>query len=71
MGHSTPVTAPFLGVVTPLVTVGDRVLAGDVLASIEAMKMEAAVTAPCAGTVRRVAVVAGSSVQGGDLLLEI
>ena len=34
--------------------VGDGVLAGDALMVISAMKMEAVVTAPCAGTIARV-----------------
>jgi pyruvate carboxylase len=35
------------------------------------MKMEAAITAPHAGTVERIAVAATSHVDGGDLLMLI
>ncbi|OWL94865.1 hypothetical protein B7435_31115, partial [Mycolicibacterium peregrinum] len=38
---------------------------------IEAMKMEAAITAPKAGTVERVAVAATAQVEGGDLLVVV
>ena len=40
------VAAPFQGVVTLNVAKGDEVAAGDVVATIEAMKMEASITAP-------------------------
>ncbi|WP_080989721.1 pyruvate carboxylase, partial [Mycolicibacterium conceptionense] len=50
------VAAPFAGVVTVGVAAGDTVQAGATIATIEAMKMEAAITAPKAGTVQRVAV---------------
>jgi pyruvate carboxylase len=39
------VAVPFAGVVTPSVAEGDTVEAGQAVASIEAMKMEAAITA--------------------------
>ncbi|WP_131814849.1 biotin/lipoyl-containing protein, partial [Mycolicibacterium porcinum] len=48
---------------------GDTVEAGATIATIEAMKMEAAITAPKAGTVQRVAVAATAQVEGGDLLV--
>jgi pyruvate carboxylase len=35
------------------------------------MKMEAAITAPTAGTVKRVAVAGTAQVDGGDLLVEL
>ncbi|MGY1673458.1 pyruvate carboxylase [Geodermatophilus sp. SYSU D00710] len=63
------VAAPFAGVVTLSVAEGDRVEAGAPLATIEAMKMEAAITAPVTGTVERLAIGAVSQVEGGDLLL--
>jgi len=65
------VPAPFSGVVTLKVAVGDVVEAGQPIAAIEAMKMEAAITAPITGRVTRVAVPATAQVEAGDLLLEI
>jgi pyruvate carboxylase len=62
------VAAPFAGVVTVGVSAGDAVETGQTIATIEAMKMEAAITAPRAGTVTRVAVSATAQVEGGDLL---
>jgi len=63
------VGAPFQGVVTVVVTVGDKVNAGDTVATIEAMKMEAAITAPRDGVVQRVALGGTQAVEGGDLVL--
>jgi pyruvate carboxylase len=65
------VAAPFAGVVTLGIDEGDTVEAGETIATIEAMKMEAAITAPSAGTVRRVAISATAQVEGGDLLAVI
>ena len=50
---------------------GDQVAAGQTVATIEAMKMEAAITAPTAGTVARVAVSETAQVEGGDLLVVV
>jgi pyruvate carboxylase len=65
------VAAPFAGVVTVNVEVGDEVEAGQTIATIEAMKMEAAITAPKAGKVGRVAVSTTAQVEGGDLLVVV
>ena len=65
------VAAPFAGVVTVAVSVDDTVDAGQTIATIEAMKMEAAITAPKAGKVSRVAVSATAQVEGGDLLVVV
>jgi pyruvate carboxylase len=65
-GH---VPAPFAGVVTLKVAEGDAVEAGQPIATIEAMKMEAAITAPIAGTVHRLAIGTVQQVEGGDLLV--
>ena len=65
------IAAPFGGVVTVNVTAGDTVQAGQTVATIEAMKMEAAITAPNAGTIARVAVAETAQVEGGDLLMVI
>jgi pyruvate carboxylase len=65
------VAAPFAGVVTLAVAEGDSVEAGGVVATIEAMKMEANITSPTGGTVSRVAIGAQQQVEGGDLLVVI
>ncbi|KMO68369.1 pyruvate carboxylase [Mycolicibacterium obuense] len=65
------IAAPFAGVVTVGIAEGDSVEAGQTIATIEAMKMEAAITAPKGGTVTRVAVSATAQVEGGDLLVVV
>ncbi|MFA6298039.1 MAG: pyruvate carboxylase [Nocardioides sp.] len=65
-GH---VAAPFQGAVTIAVSEGDPVKAGDTVATIEAMKMEASITAPMDGTVERLALSGTQAVEGGDLVL--
>ena len=65
------VPAPFAGVVTLTVEVGDEVEQGQPIATIEAMKMEAAITTPVAGSVRRAAIAHEQAVEGGDLVVEI
>ena len=67
-GH---VAAPYDGAVTVTVAEGDAVQAGQTVATIEAMKMEASITAPVAGTVTRLAVPSTQAVEGGDLVLVI
>ena len=47
---------------------GQAVAGGDVLATLEAMKMELEVTAPCDGTVVAVAARPGDRVAHGDRL---
>ena len=65
------VPAPFSGVVTLTVAPGDAIEVGDQVATIEAMKMEASITSPVAGTVQRVALQHSQTVEGGDLLLVV
>ncbi|MGW8378122.1 pyruvate carboxylase [Streptomyces sp. ODS28] len=65
------VAAPFTGVVTLAVAEGEKVEPGATVATIEAMKMEAAITAPQGGTVTRLAITNIQQVEGGDLLLEV
>jgi pyruvate carboxylase len=57
--------------VTLSVAEGDEVEAGATIATIEAMKMEAAITAPTAGRVGRLAITRIQQVEGGDLLVEL
>jgi len=58
-------------VVSVPVTVGSKVKAGDVLMVIEAMKMEHAITAPHAGTVKSIHFARGERVPEGSELLEL
>jgi pyruvate carboxylase len=68
LGH---VAAPFQGVVTLKTVVGTKVELGQAVASIEAMKMEATITASISGVVKRLAIPATQAVEAGDLILEI
>jgi len=63
------VAAPFAGAVTLTVSEGDQVEVGETVATIEAMKMEAAITAPASGTVTRLVIDPVQKVEGGDLLV--
>jgi pyruvate carboxylase len=65
------VAAPFAGVVSLTVVEGTLVEPGQPVATIEAMKMEATITANIAGTVRRLAISKTQSVEAGDLILVI
>ena len=65
------VAAPFSGTVTVKVAVGDEVAAGDTVASIEAMKMEAAITSPVAGKVERVVFTGTRGLEAGDLIVVV
>ncbi len=65
------IAAPFSGVVTLKASVGDSVQAGQPVASIEAMKMEAAITASVDGTIERLAIGATQQVEAGDLLVVV
>ncbi|AKK10495.1 pyruvate carboxylase [Corynebacterium uterequi] len=67
-GH---VPAPFAGVVTVSVKAGDAVKAGEPVATIEAMKMEASISATIDGTVDRVAISGATKVEGGDLIVVV
>ena len=64
-------SAPFTGVVTPKVSVGEMVEKGQPIASIEAMKMEATIAAPIGGKIVRLGVVGPTPVEGGDLIAVI
>ncbi|GAB3153261.1 pyruvate carboxylase [Microbacterium neimengense] len=65
------IAAPFSGVVTLKAVQGARVRAGEAVASIEAMKMEAAITSPIDGVVERVAIGSTQQVEAGDLLVVV
>ncbi len=70
-GNPGHVPAPFTGVVTVQVSVGDVVGANQPIALIEAMKMESVISAPVSGVVERLGGPTVGSVEPGDLILVI
>ncbi|WP_417269519.1 pyruvate carboxylase [Celeribacter sp.] len=71
IGNAAHVGAPMPGVVATIaVAVGQEVKAGDVLLTIEAMKMETSITAEADGTVKALHVGPGDQIDAKDLLVE-
>jgi pyruvate carboxylase len=71
-GNPKHVAAPMPGLVaTVAVEAGQKVSAGDLLLTIEAMKMETAIRAESDGEVSRVVAGAGTQVDAKDLLVEM
>ncbi|MBH0239578.1 pyruvate carboxylase [Methylobrevis albus] len=69
-GNANHVAAPMPGVVSTMaVKAGQKVSAGDVLLSIEAMKMETSIHAERDGTIAEVVVAAGAQIDAKDLLV--
>ncbi len=67
-GNPNHLAAPFAGVVSIRVSPGASVLKGEAIATIEAMKMEAAITAPHSGVIERLVFTDTQQVEGGDLI---
>ncbi len=66
------VTAPMPGTILSVhMSVGERVGVGDVLFTLEAMKMENEISSPASGVVKRLPVKEGQTVNTGDLLVVI
>jgi len=66
------ITAPIPGLIVDLkVKAGDKVLAGETVAVMEAMKMENNLACPVDGTVAEVRVQKGSEVATGDVIMVI
>ena len=71
-GGDGTILSPMPGsVVSVSVKAGDEVIEGQVLAAVEAMKMEHALKAPFAGVVAEVAVAVGAQVSEGDLIARL
>jgi len=68
LGH---IAAPFSGAVTVTVVEGVHVEVGQPVAIIEAMKMEATITATSTGVVKRIAISKTKAVDAGDLILVV
>ena len=72
IGNISHVAAPMPGMIALLmVKSGQKVLKGEALLSIEAMKMETTITAECDGVVKNVYIKPGSVIETNDLLIEI
>jgi len=68
-GNGENVKAPMQGSILSIkVSKGDRVLKGDTLLVLEAMKMENEIVAPSDGTVASINVAVGDSVEAGATL---
>lgn len=71
-GGYESITAPMPGTITNiLVKDGDNVKKGQVLAILEAMKMENEIVAPHDGVVIAISVDKGQNVNTGDMLLQM
>jgi pyruvate carboxylase len=70
-GNAAHIGAPMPGAIASLgVKAGQKVNAGDLLLTIEAMKMETGIHADRAGVIKAVHVQAGSQIDAKDLLVE-
>ncbi len=66
------IKAPIPGLITEvLVKIGDTVKGGDVVAKMEAMKMENNILASSDGKIKNVSIKVGDSVLEGDALIEL
>jgi pyruvate carboxylase len=71
-GNPKHIAAPMPGVVAKvLVTEGQSVAVGDLLLTIEAMKMETGISADREGTIAKIHAPAGAQVDAKDLLIEL
>ena len=71
-GEGTPIKAALPGTVLKvLVGVGDSIQEGDVLAVVEAMKMETEIKSPVSGVVKSVEIEVGNQVKTGQELVVI
>ena len=66
--HDGHIASPFDGTVTVHISGGQDVADGDLIATIEAMKMESAIKAPFAGTIQRLVIDGTQQVEAGDLI---
>ncbi len=66
------IISPLAGTVVKIeVAVGQEVAAGDVVMTLEAMKMNTPVSAPHAATIKAIAVDVGHTVQEGQILITL
>ncbi|AZR72466.1 hypothetical protein BBF96_03155 [Anoxybacter fermentans] len=66
------VKAPLGGTILKInVQVGSKVKTGDLLMTLEALKLENEITAPCDGTVAEILITEGATVEIGETLIII
>ena len=71
-GNKKHIAAPMPGMISSCnAMIGQEIEAGDVLLSIEAMKMETAIHAETSGVVKAILTPAGTQVKAKDLLVEL
>jgi len=71
-GEVVKISSPMLGVIVKVkVREGDKVRKGDVIAVLEAMKMENEISAPADGIVKSINVKEGQDVEAGKLIAVI
>ena len=71
-GNAGSIKSPLPGNVSKIkVKEGQAVKAGEVLMTLEAMKMENEIMAPGTGTVKKIYVTEGKAVQQGEALIDI
>jgi pyruvate carboxylase len=72
LADPTQIAAPIPGLIAVLsVSAGSKVMKGDKLLMMEAMKMQNTVYAPCAGVIAELNVAVGDTVEAKDLLIKI
>jgi biotin carboxyl carrier protein len=60
------IEAPMVGkIIEVMAKVGDKIAEGDVVCTLESMKMENPLVSPIDGTVKEIKVAAGDTVQAG------
>jgi pyruvate carboxylase len=70
--EASQVGAPIPGLVTAIsVGVGAKVTKGDKLITLEAMKMQTTIYAPCDGLVDQILMQVGDTVESKDLLMKL
>lgn len=62
------VLSPLPGTISLEINEGDKVAKGEVIFVLEAMKMENEISAPISGTIKKIYITDGESVETGDLL---
>ena len=71
-GHGEPIEAPIQGTLLSIdVAQGDSVKKGQILAILEAMKLENEIVSPFEGVVSSISAKEGQVVDSGDLLMTI